>query len=451
MSSATTISEIIATARSQQAARIKIAAQIQEFPEALFELAGHLEILDLADNQLSQLPQAFGRFKKLRILFLSNNQFQHIPAVLANCPALEMIAFKNNRISEFAEDVLPETTRWLILTNNQIRVLPQSMGKLHRLQKLALGGNQIQQLPDSMQACKNLELARLSANQLPSLPNWLLQLPKLSWLAFAGNAMPQSSTDSSVPLVSLADIHLGKKIGEGASGLIYKARWADSSPYKTPAEIAVKLFKGAITSDGYPQDELHCCLKAGKQPHLIKVLAQIDEDDQLGMVMELIPSDYSNLGLPPSLASCTRDTFPAGTHVCLSDIVKISYQMAQTLEHLHQQKISHGDIYAHNTMINASATTLFGDFGAASDLTLLPIEQQSAMQKIELRALGCCIEDLISTCSDTQQASPLGQALQQVKDQCMQAKPILRPSFTELLQRLEAISELTTARPLDKL
>ena len=123
MPSLTSPSDIIATALANKAPRIKIAAQLQEFPPALFELTEHLEILDLADNQLSQLPEDFGRFKKLRILFLSNNQFQHIPAVLADCPKLEMIAFKNNRISEFSEDTLPVDTRWLILTDNQITQL----------------------------------------------------------------------------------------------------------------------------------------------------------------------------------------------------------------------------------------------------------------------------------------------------------------------------------------
>lgn len=443
MPSATTPSEIIATALSQQATRIKLAANLKKFPDELFQLAEHLETLDLADNQLNQLPKDFGRFKKLRILFLSNNQFQHIPAVLADCPALEMIAFKNNGITEFGEDVLPIDTRWLILTGNQIKQLPESIGKLHRLQKLALGGNQIRKLPDSMRHCKNLELARLSANQLQTLPDWLLELPKLAWLAFAGNTMPRSVVSSTVPNTNMSDIQLKEKIGEGASGIIYAAHWRDQ------AQVAVKLFKGAITSDGYPQDELDCCLQVGEHPHLIQVLAQVDDEDQLGMVMELIPSTYCNLGLPPSLASCTRDTFSEGTVFNPSEILCISTQMCNTLAHLHQCSVSHGDVYAHNIMIDSQASVLFGDFGAASDLSRLPAKQQLAMQKVEVRAFGCLIEDLLSNCSEQQ--SPRVQALVTLKDQCMQAKHILRPSFTELLQRLESISELTTARPLDKL
>lgn len=301
MLGSSSLSKIIASAKQNKTLSIKLEDKLSTFPAELFELAEHLEVLDLTNNQLSELPPHFANFQQLRILFLSNNQFRHVPSVLAGCPKLEMIAFKNNHITDFAEDSLPIDTRWLILTDNQITHLPKSMGKLHRLQKLALGGNQINSLPESMQHCQNLELARLSANKLSHLPNWLLQLPKLSWLAFSGNAMPHAATASLVPHVSMTDIQLEKKIGEGASGLIYQARWRKKPTGLATSKhsIAVKLFKGTITSDGYPEDELNCCLSAGAHPNLIKVLAKIDAPEQLGLVIELIPASFSNLGQPP--------------------------------------------------------------------------------------------------------------------------------------------------------
>lgn len=440
MPSSTAVLTAIFHAKQERALRIKLADNLSAFPSELFELAEHLEILDLADNQLSSLPADFARFTQLRILFLSNNQFQHVPTVLADCPLLEMIAFKNNCITEFAEDALPLATRWLILTDNKITQLPQSMGKLHRLQKLALGGNQISSLPESMQHCTKLELARLSANQLSSLPDWLLRLPKLSWLAFAGNAMPRPATASPVPNISMQDIQLGKQIGEGASGVIYKAQWVKQPERVENSSIAVKLFKGAITSDGYPQDELNCCLRAGEHPNLIKVVAQIDENDQLGLVMELITPNFSNLGLPPTLVTCTRDTFPAGTVFKLADIARISLNMANTMQHLHSNQVSHGDVYAHNTMINAQADVLFGDFGAASDLSLLPEAQQLAMQRIEVRAFGCLMEDMLNVCAEETQQTEHKQQLTVLKDQCIQENTALRPSFDEVQNSLCALS-----------
>ncbi|WP_410962539.1 hypothetical protein, partial [Salmonella sp. SAL4358] len=82
----------------------------------------------------------------------------------------------------------------------------------------------------SMTQCHNLELVRLSANQLQALPNWVLKLPKLTWLAFAGNPFSHTLVDphadvASMLNVTLADIELGEKLGEGASGIIYQGRW----------------------------------------------------------------------------------------------------------------------------------------------------------------------------------------------------------------------------------
>ena len=133
--------------------RLQIDAGLTELPKEIFDLADCLEILDLSNNQLTDLPDELETLVNMRILFLSNNHFEHIPAVLARCPKLEMISFKSNRLAAVDDDVLPINTRWLILTDNGIKRLPDSMGKLHRLQKLALAGNNLQTLPASMAAC----------------------------------------------------------------------------------------------------------------------------------------------------------------------------------------------------------------------------------------------------------------------------------------------------------
>ncbi len=421
--------------------RLKLAENLKEFPREIFNLADSLEVLDLSNNQLSDLPFDLGRLQQLRILFLSNNQFDHIPAVLAECPKLEMISFKSNLVKTVAENALPKLTRWLILTDNKIEKLPHSMGELIRLQKLALAGNQLSELPSSMSHCKNLELARLSANKLTTLPDWLFQLPKLSWLAFSGNAPKNESTGELAPenmiKVSTSDIQFNHQLGEGASGVIHHANWIKQpvSLQGTDSSIAVKLFKGAVTSDGYPADELSCCLKAGEHSNLIKVISKIDQTDQLGLVMELIPNTFYNLGLPPSLLTCTRDTFKTGTQFSLDSITQITLQMANTMAHLHSQGVSHGDVYAHNTMVNDEASMLFGDFGAASNLSSLPILQKEAMESIEVRAFGCLLDDLLAQ-SNEQKTNELYLMLTQLKNDCMQSALALRPKFSEIKELL---------------
>lgn len=448
---------------SQQQApitRLQISAQLTEFPAKIFELADSLEVLDLSNNQLSELPDGFECLVNLRILFLTNNDFEKIPAVIARCPKLEMISFKSNRLTQVDENVLPVDTRWLILTENIIESLPDSMGQLHCLQKLALAGNQLTHLPESMANCKNLELARLSANRLTAMPDWLFQLPKLAWLAFSGNDFNRAnktsdnaySSQSSVTSVALEDIQLGELIGEGASGLIYQAHWLiqPQSLTGTDNHIAVKIFKGDVTSDGYPQDELDCCLNAGEHDNLIKVVAQLDRSDvksTLGLVMALIPKSFYNLGLPPSLQTCTRDTFEKNTVFDLKTIANVIHQMAKTLTHLHDKGVSHGDVYAHNTMINDQADMLFGDFGAATNLMSLPESQRSAMERIEVRAFGNLLEDMLQLNEpNTSEEQDLYSRLSQLKNQCMDDDVDQRPNFLSVQIKSEEILSLLAIR-----
>jgi len=442
--------------------RLQISADLTELPKEVFDLADSLEILDLSNNKLNDLPDELERLINMRILFLSNNDFAQIPAVLARCPKLEMISFKSNRLTSVAENVLPVDTRWLILTDNQIETLPDSMGQLHRLQKLALAGNRLTKLPDSMADCQNLELARLSANEFSSMPDWLFQLPKLAWLAFSGNRFNRATNSSthhsklavdskaSVIDVPLADIELSELLGEGASGLIYRGDWLTQPPslIGTDNHIAVKIFKGDVTSDGYPQDELACCLSAGEQENLIKVIAKLDQSDveeKLGLVMELIPASFYNLGLPPSLITCTRDTFRQGTVFDVKTIAKIALQMANAMSHLHENGISHGDVYAHNTMIDDHGNALFGDFGAATNLNFLVQGQREAMERIEVRAFGCLLDDLLPLVADRSNISTAEslaiERLTELKNQCMNNNCIARPSFVEIQQLCKQLIE----------
>jgi len=278
-----------------------------------------------------------------------------------------------------------------------------------------------------MANCTSLELVRLSANNLTKLDDWLLELPKLAWLAFAGNDFnkAQCLTKSTLKNTPLENFQLKKVIGQGASGVIHLAKTEHNN-------VAVKLFKGAITSDGYPLDEVNCCLQAANHANLIKVLSYIEQSEQLGLVMELIDTNYTNLGLPPSLETCTRDTFNDGCNYSIEAVYKIAKQMANTLTHLHTNKVSHGDIYAHNTMINEHYDVLFGDFGAATNLAMLSEYQQQQIQLIEVRAFGCLIEDLLSTVSAAVKQDELFGKMSDIATRSTNSVIASRPSFKAL-------------------
>ena len=330
--------------------RLTLSDNLTAFPLEILSLASSLEILDLSNNQLTTLPAEIAQLTKLKILFASNNQFVTLPEVLGQCPNLEMVGFKSNQINQVPENSLPVKLRWLILTDNRLEVLPDSLGERPRLQKLALAGNCLTELPQTMSQCHNLELVRISANRLTACPEQLFGLPKLAWFAFSGNPFSQTSVSiDSVPQLASSSYTLQNVLGQGASGVISKAVWNEQQT-QFPDEIAVKVFKGEVTSDGYPEDELQACLKVGNHPSLVQSLAQVKEDGYLALIMNLIPAHYANLGLPPCFNSCTRDTFPTDFSLSITQIDKIVTQMEDVFVHLHDNQVCHGDLYAHNTL-----------------------------------------------------------------------------------------------------
>jgi Protein tyrosine and serine/threonine kinase/Leucine rich repeat len=452
--------DLLRSGQLQGIKRLDLAAGLTEFPIEIFDLADSLEILNLSDNNLRSLPTDLGRFHKLKIIFLSNNDFEEVPEVLADCPNLSMVGFKSNKIRVLGENSLPLGVRWLILTDNQLERLPNSIGRLEKLQKLMLAGNQLRSLPDEMAACQNLELIRLAANQLESLPSWLFTLPRLSWLAYAGNPCCIANPSPTVPTIPWADLTLADTLGEGASGIISQGVWHSSG--QPPTDVAIKIFKGAMTSDGAPADEMNACIAAGGHPHLVGALGQIVDcpDDsrserlrqRSGLMLSLIPSDYQNLGNPPSLDTCTRDTYDAGASFSVATILRIASGICAAAAHLHVQGIMHGDLYAHNILVNESGDCLLGDFGAASSYDRTDEIASSALEKLEVRAFGCLLEDLLNRAEvptgkedNLVLDSPpqrLRQRLHDLQQDCLQPLPAMRPSFVEIGKVLAQIPPL---------
>jgi hypothetical protein len=426
--------------------RLTLSCGLTEFPREIFDLSDTLEILDLSGNALSSLPDDLPRLTNLHTIFCSNNQFTELPEVLGQCAQLSMAGFKANRIRKISGASLPPKLRWLILTDNEVEALPPEIGNCTQLQKLMLAGNRLRELPVALAACSRLELIRLAANRLAELPVWVASLPRLSWLAYAGNPFNERMEASAMTNTPVADIpwqalDLQHRLGEGASGVIHRAE--HRAVNDDIRRVAVKLFKGAVTSDGLPHCEMAACMAAGAHPNLIPVLGKIKDHPANvdGLVMKLIDPQLRNLAGPPSLASCTRDIYDIDTRFELASALNVAHGIASAAAHLHRQGIMHGDLYAHNILHGAQGYALMGDFGAASfyaadDQTLAP-----ALQRLEVRAFGCLLEELIDRC-DAQGAMQSSMAtLIKLKDSCLSQQAGERPLFGEIVNTLSALRD----------
>jgi hypothetical protein len=416
--------------------RLQLACGLTEFPPEIFDLADTLEILDLSGNALSALPDDLPRLHKLRIIFCSDNRFTELPPVLGACPALTMVGFKANRIRTVPPSSMPPQLRWLVLTDNDLEQLPAELGNRPQLQKLMLAGNRLRALPAELANCHRLELLRIAANQLAEFPAWLPQLPRLTWLAYAGNPFcaerEQLMANTHGTPVNWNELQLEQKLGEGASGVIHRATWRQGDASEL---VAVKLFKGAMTSDGSPLCEMAACISAGAHPNLIPILGKLEQhpDDTHGLVMALIAPEFLNLAGPPSLDSCTRDIYAAGKRFDLASLRSIAHGIASAASQLHQRGIMHGDLYGHNILHCDQGRSLLGDFGAASFYDPAAPEAEQ-LQRLEVRAFGFLLEELMERCD-----SPLPTQLIQLQAACAHTDSSARPLFAAIARQLEAL------------
>ena len=419
--------------------RLSLSCGLKTFPPEIFTLADTLEILDLSGNALSALPHDLTRLHRLRIIFCSNNLFTKLPAVLGQCAQLEMIGFRANQIRQVPAAALPPRLRALVLTDNQITELPAALGRCTRLQKLMLAGNRLQTLPPEMAACTRLELLRIAANRFTALPGWLLALPRLAWLAFAGNPLSRAGeaaaqTDA-LACIEWDSLQPGALLGEGASGVIRQALWQRGSAAQP---VAVKLFKGALTSDGLPRHEMAACLGAGAHPGLIAVHGRITHHPagSDGLVMALVAPRFGNLAAPPSLDSCTRDVYDAATRFTPGAALRLALDVASAAGQLHARGILHGDLYAHNILCTADGQALLGDFGAASFFPPDDVPLALALQRIETRAFSCLLEELLARCPAPAGAHAALAMLAALQADCAREDTDRRPLFADIVQRL---------------
>jgi len=405
------------------AKEITLSEGLNQFPVELFSLVESLEKLDLSGNNISELPDEISQFKLLKIIFLSKNKFKEFPKQLANCPSLTMVGFKSNEIQFIPEDSFPKKLQWLILTDNKISKLPQSIGSCEFLQKCALAGNQISELPEQMKHCKRLELLRISANQLQEIPDWLLELPRLTWLAFSGNPCAPKINKPLVKTFDWSQITVRQQLGQGASGDIFNALIDNNE------EVAIKIFKGEITSDGYAEDEQLTWMHVGNHTNIVSIIGEIvnHPEGKRGIVMHLIDKSFQTLANPPSLQTCSRDVYAPGVIFTPSQSFQLLSGVLDASIFLNSKSVMHGDLYAHNILYDIQGTSFLGDFGAATFYNSSKL-YATKMERLDVRAFGCLMEEVFERTVNLSNDEKWKEIIQL----CLDEELIKRPSFIEL-------------------
>lgn len=161
----------------------------------------------------------------------------------------------------------------------------------------------------------------------------------------------------------------------------------------------------------------------------------------LACIFPLIPKEFRALGNPPSFETITRDVFPPSTSFSLSFVLNVLESIISALLHLHSQGVMHGDLYAHNILVNDSGQALLVDFGAAA---VIDKEHSFAAcaERLEARAFGCLIDDLILGLAQSGGGNSVQiRRLQQLRSRCLDDTPERRPRLRDIRDEIKGIGE----------
>ncbi|CAK7200849.1 hypothetical protein SEUCBS139899_003548 [Sporothrix eucalyptigena] len=406
-----------------------------------------LEKCMLAGNQLASLPDTMADCKNLTLLRLAANKLESLPSWLLTMPKLAFLSFAGNPCSSSSSK--SDSTSSDPTSNSSLPQVDWNQIEIHHM--LGEGASGI----ISKGTIRNGNSSRGSNSALNSRGPSGFNTPSLS--------------GTSTPAVSVS----GASVFSTATSLsTLSATTSASARQSTPSlslspstPVAVKIFRGALTSDGTPYDEMAACLAAGQHVNLVQVHGQIrwgeDEDEaeekkdvenkaspfRGGLIMELIPLQYRVLGNPPSFDSCTRDCFDNNdSRLPATAGLAILSGVASAAAHLHERGISHGDLYAHNILVAPGAAdaskaskddsthAILSDFGAA---TLYRSDDESnvlvGLEKLEVLAFAHLVEDVLGLMGEDPSVCP---QLLQMHQRCVIPDVEKRPSFTTLVNEL---------------
>ena len=136
-------------------------------------LVAHLHQLFLNAQQISVIPDSFGRCSQLTKLYLDNNRLTLIPASLGNCATLKDLSLQGNLIKVIPDSLsLCPKLKYLYLSHNLIIAIPDSLGNCVNLGILSLNNNLISVIPRSLSQCAKLTTLQLKGNPIAIVPDF---------------------------------------------------------------------------------------------------------------------------------------------------------------------------------------------------------------------------------------------------------------------------------------
>eukprot|EP00903_Cladosiphon_okamuranus_P020128 g18482.t1 len=431
-------------------------------PSGMLGLGPGLEDLNLGNNNIAELPPEIAQLGGLVYFNLAGNRLTRLTPEIGKLSALKRLGLKGNALVRLPASLgdLSHLVE-LYLTGNILEALPDEIVKLRRLKKLQMSFNNLRSLPQGMEAMRSLELCRIAVNPgLAVVPEGLKFAERLSWVSLAGSAWCARATEkrrrSSFPVIPREEVVLGERLGSGASGDVFAGVYRGQ-------DVAVKVFKSDVGPDGNARDELDVAC-AVDHPNLTKSLGVVrasNAENTSGLsgggangvpaaaarggtgggggggienlrwlVMERVVGQP--LAEKPDFSSVLRCRWGSGRRFEPILVLAVLLQVARAMSYLHEKSICHGDLYAHNVLVDGeTGAAVLCDFGASF---FYPSDRHdsSVLEGTEVRAFGLMARDMACRSAGCEWI------LQDLVPSCLQTDTNHRPSFHEIINQLHA-------------
>ena len=166
------------------------------FPESLCDLA-NLELLDIHENAISELPTGMKGLSKLKSLNIAGNKIASLPfEAMAKLPLTEIIASRNRLEGSLLPPTLESLSslRLIDVSHNALLSIMTNQIGLPSLQSLDVSNNRITILPASA-VWPNLLTLRANQNQISIMPADFPLLEKIKSVDLCGNNLTSIDND----------------------------------------------------------------------------------------------------------------------------------------------------------------------------------------------------------------------------------------------------------------
>lgn len=140
---------------------------ITAVPGFVLPVLSKLQVLDMSQNLLKELPAEIRCLSELRELYVRENRLENVNSELGKCVSLEVLDLGNNKISALGwlNSELPHIGHfWLIWRFHIFCVEPELFAQISKLKTLDLSRNKLRILPSSIGLIPSLQNLQIDDN-----------------------------------------------------------------------------------------------------------------------------------------------------------------------------------------------------------------------------------------------------------------------------------------------